>query len=127
MKVYRVEVMVIDFDNIGPGGVKDVIEHTRYPNWAIHPEVKGIDTREVNWSDRHPLNIMDTADQAYRDLFGDHVPVLTADLKGMASFACEHVVRGEESCDEAEMWRGACCNACWARRVAEEALRKNKS
>lgn len=70
MKVFKVEVMVIDFDELGEAEVKSTIETTRYPNYCINPSVKKIETREVEWSDDHPLNKRDTTDKAYAELFG---------------------------------------------------------
>jgi len=69
MKVYRIEVLVIDLDNVGEEGVKSVIENASYPNHCISPKVKHVETREVEWSDDHPLNMRDTADAAYKALF----------------------------------------------------------
>jgi hypothetical protein len=69
MKVHRLEVLVIDHDNLGQEEVISVIENTKYPNWCIYPDVKAITTREVEWSEDHPLNRTATADQAYRELF----------------------------------------------------------
>lgn len=71
MEVHRLEVLVIDSDEVGSDGVKRLIENTKYPNWSISPHVQKIETREVEWSDDHPLNKRDTADEAYRKLFED--------------------------------------------------------
>jgi hypothetical protein len=71
VQVHRVVLMVIDHDGVGEDGVRDLIEHTKYPNWAIHPDVKSIETREVEWTDDHPLNRRQTADAAWRELFGE--------------------------------------------------------
>jgi hypothetical protein len=68
MKVYRVELMVIDFDGLGEQGIVEVIENARYPNRCISPDVKAIDGREIGaWSDDHPINI--DSDAEYRRLF----------------------------------------------------------
>ena len=69
MKVYSIEVLVLDFDDIGEDEVKSVIENTRYPNRCIAPEVKGIITKEIEWSDEHPLNLISESDRAYREIF----------------------------------------------------------
>jgi hypothetical protein len=69
VNVYRVEVMVIDHDGIGPGEVQAVMESTRYPNRCISPEVMGVETREVDWTDDHPLNMRGRTKDAYRELF----------------------------------------------------------
>ena len=68
-KVYKIELLVIDFDECGIDEIKEVIENQRYPNRCISPEVKGFEEREVDWSDNHPLNITATSDAEYRRLF----------------------------------------------------------
>ena len=68
-KVHRLEVMVIDLEGLGAQGVKDALENTSYPNHCIYPEVIAIDTREIEWSDNHPLNNSYTYLEAYRELF----------------------------------------------------------
>lgn len=35
MKVFKVEIMVIDFDQCGGEEIKDILESTKYPNRAI--------------------------------------------------------------------------------------------
>ena len=69
MKVYKIEVMIIDFDEIGVGGIKDVLENARYSNHCIAPKVKKIEERTIEWSDDHPLNSSRTMNAAYADLF----------------------------------------------------------
>lgn len=69
VNVYRVEILVIDTDRLGEQGVIDMIEHTRYPNHALAPSVKSIEGRTVQWHDGHPLNMRDTHEEAYRELF----------------------------------------------------------
>jgi hypothetical protein len=68
-KVYKIELLIVDHDNIGEDGVVALLENQRYPNRAIYPSVQSIETREVYWSDNHPLNNLNTADEAYRKLF----------------------------------------------------------
>jgi len=70
MKVYKVEVLVIDFEDIGADGVKAEIENANYGNDCIRPEVKTCEERDVGeWSDSHPLNRRNTKDAEYRRLF----------------------------------------------------------
>lgn len=74
MMVYKIEVMVIDFDEVGEEGIKDCIENTKYPNWCISPRVKrfqGVDIGE--WDDDHPLNKRSTEDEEYKRLFDEEV------------------------------------------------------
>lgn len=66
MKVYKIEIMVVDMDQIGEEEIIGVIESTKY----IHPEVKAIDSRDIGeWHDDHPLNSITKADAEYRRLF----------------------------------------------------------
>lgn len=72
MKVYKLTVMVIDFDGIGSGGVKSAIEDTKYPNRCISPHMVGIDERDIGeWDDSHPLNHRDKAADEFNRLFAD--------------------------------------------------------
>jgi hypothetical protein len=68
-RIYRVTLLVSDHDDIGERGVIDALENTKYPNWCISPCVMGIERREVDWSDDHPLNRSDTAPEAFKELF----------------------------------------------------------
>lgn len=75
MKVHRVTLCVIDFDELGADGVASVIENTRYPNHCIYPEVRAIETRDIGeWSDGHPLNQRDTGAAEFTRLFSDAPP-----------------------------------------------------
>jgi len=69
MNVYKIEILVIDFDGLGEDGVRSTIENARYPNHCISPSVQAIATRNIEWSDEHPLNNSSTADDEYRRLF----------------------------------------------------------
>jgi hypothetical protein len=69
MKVHRVTLLIVDTDNIGADDVRDVIENAHYPNRCIAPSVAAIETREVDWSDDHPLNRADTQDAEFARLF----------------------------------------------------------
>lgn len=70
MKVYKLEVFVIDFDHLGGDGIKETIENQKYPNWCIAPSVKKIKERDIGeWSDDNQLNKKDTCDAEYERLF----------------------------------------------------------
>lgn len=75
LRVYKVELLVVDFDGLGEDGITDVIECTKYPNRCIHPQVKDIQSREVDWNDDHPLNDSKTCDEAFEKLFSTEVPI----------------------------------------------------
>lgn len=70
MKVYKITLLVVDHDALGAAEVKSVIENTNYPNSCIAPTVIGTDTREVAWSDDHPLNNSKTERADFQRLFG---------------------------------------------------------
>ena len=70
MKVHKVTLIVIDFDDIGADEVKNEIQNASYGNDCIAPSVKSIETRDCgDWSDEHPLNFRATADAELRRLF----------------------------------------------------------
>lgn len=72
MKVHRVVLYVIDFDQLGADGVKDVIESTRFANRCISPKIGEIQTRDIGeWSDEHPLNKRSTLDESLFALFAN--------------------------------------------------------
>jgi len=73
VKVYKVEVLIIDHDGLGPEGIKHALEHTRYPNRCISPDVKSFEEREVRWNDDHPLNQGATSEATYEELFGGKI------------------------------------------------------
>lgn len=71
MKVYKVEIMIIDFDGLGADGIVSEIENTRYANDCIYPKVKSIVEKDIGeWDDNHPLNSRKTCDAEYARLFG---------------------------------------------------------
>jgi len=70
MKVYKVELMVLDWDDIGEDGIKDEIENARYGNRCISPDVVSSESRDIGeWSDDHPLNQLNTAVSEFNRLF----------------------------------------------------------
>lgn len=71
MKVHKIVLTVIDFDEVGADGVRDVLENTKYPNHCISPTVRSVETRDCGeWSDAHPLNHGGTTDAEIDRLFG---------------------------------------------------------
>lgn len=70
MQAHKLEVLVIDFDQLGAEGVKNAICTARYPNHCISPSVEAIQTVEIGpWSDDHPLNNSKTCEAEYKRLF----------------------------------------------------------
>lgn len=76
MKVHRLVLMVIDFDDLGSDQVRDVLENARYPNRCIAPAVMEMQTADIGeWSDDHPLNSSKTYVAEFARLFPADVAV----------------------------------------------------
>jgi len=70
MKAYKVELLIIDFDQIGEEEIRYQIEDTKYSNHCISPQVKKIEERDIGeWYDDHPLNSSILADEEYNRLW----------------------------------------------------------
>ncbi len=70
MKVYKIEVMIIDHDGLGPEGIRSAIQNARYANHCISPKVVGVEERDIGeWNDDHPLNKTATTLDEFRRLF----------------------------------------------------------
>ena len=54
MKVYKLEVIVIDHEDIGDE-IIEIIENQKYRS-IISPKVVAIQSADIEWSDDHPLN-----------------------------------------------------------------------
>ena len=60
MKAYKVELLIIDHDELGAEDIKDELEHTNYANDCIMPTVQAIQCVDIGeWTDDHPLNQCD--------------------------------------------------------------------
>lgn len=56
MRVYKIELMIIDYNEI-EDDIKDEIECTEYGNNCISPKVINMEFAEIGeWHDNHPLN-----------------------------------------------------------------------
>ena len=70
MKVHKITISIIDFDEVGEEDIRDIIENTRYPNHCISPDIKKFETRDIGeWDDEHPLNQTATCDKEFERLF----------------------------------------------------------
>ena len=69
MKVHKVVLLVVDTDNMGAQGIREVVESDLYPNHCIGPRVMSVDTREVAWRDDHPLNLEPSMKAEFDQLF----------------------------------------------------------
>lgn len=71
MKAYKLEVFIIDHDDLGPDAVVEELENGHFGNDCISPRVKKIEIKDIGeWTDDHPLNKHATCDEEYRRLFG---------------------------------------------------------
>jgi hypothetical protein len=69
MNVYKVELMILNFDGLSDDELCEVIENTNYPNDCISPHIINIESREIGeWNDNHPLN-KTGREQAFKELF----------------------------------------------------------
>lgn len=74
MKVHKITIMVIDYDDIGPDEAAVVLENARYPNRCIYPHVMSVESRDIGeWSDSSPLNRASTMRDEFARIFGDGV------------------------------------------------------
>lgn len=70
MKVYKMTLMFLDFDNVGPDGAKSLIENARLPNRIDPGSVMELEEREIGeWEDENPLNSGTTKHKAFKELF----------------------------------------------------------
>ena len=70
MKVHKVEILIIDFDELGADGVKVELDATRFANDCIRPRVMNITTKDIGeWRDDHPMNSLVTRKAEYDRLF----------------------------------------------------------
>ncbi len=68
--VYRVVLAFKDHDELGADGIREMFEHTRYPNHIIGPDVIEIDCRMVeDYNDEHDLNYTTKFVATFKALF----------------------------------------------------------
>ena len=65
IKAYKIEILVLDFEDSGEESIKDTVENMRH----LNAEVMNIKSVDIEWSDEHPLNNCGTSARAYQDLF----------------------------------------------------------
>ena len=70
MKAYKIELLVIDFDELGEDLLRGEILNARYPNDCVSPNIKSVTERDIGeWNDKHPLNQRSTCEAEYKRLF----------------------------------------------------------
>ena len=65
MKVHKIEIMVLDFEDLGSDEIARIIEENKY----MHASAMSRSYTEIEWSDDHPLNKSGTMARAFYDLF----------------------------------------------------------
>ena len=63
--IYKLEVMVLDFECYGEEEVKQIIENHRF----LSVSVMSSKNKKIEWSYGHPINNVGTKSRAYIDLF----------------------------------------------------------
>lgn len=77
MKAYKITLLFIDHDNVGPASAQQLIEDARLPNHISPGHVMALEERDIGeWYDEHPLNNYKTHIAAYQNLFMDPAPVI---------------------------------------------------
>lgn len=70
MKAYKLEVLMLDHDELGVESVVSEIECVKY----FSPSVMKVEDRDIGeWNDDHPLNSLALQEMEYEKLFADPV------------------------------------------------------
>ena len=64
-KVHKIEIMVIEFDDMVPFSDEEFKGNPEYYN----PSVMSVESTEVYWDDSHPLNNKKTMQKHFNNLF----------------------------------------------------------
>ena len=79
MKAYKIELLVLDFDQLGGDEIKSVLENARYSNHCISPSVMNISEVDIGpWSDENPLNSGKTRAAEYARIFTAEAPIVAS-------------------------------------------------
>lgn len=66
MKAYKLEVLVLDFEETGDDEVKGLIENNKY----LIVDVITLKSKKIDdWDDDHPLNNTETQKEAFKKIF----------------------------------------------------------
>ncbi len=69
MIAYKVEILIIDFENLSQEETKDAIENANYAGDCIMPNVMSIEEADIGEWDDHPLNQTDKMKAEFARLF----------------------------------------------------------
>ncbi len=74
MKAYRMVLLFVDHDRVGPESAKRLIEDARLPNRIDPGTVLSLEEADIGeWHDEHPLNYRHKQADEVRRLFGEDV------------------------------------------------------
>jgi hypothetical protein len=66
MKVYKIELLIIDHEDIGDIEIINILENNKF----INPKVMDIENKDIGeWYDEHPLNLRNKQKEEYIKLF----------------------------------------------------------
>ena len=66
MRVHRMEILIVDQEGISDADMAGIIGGCKF----AYPSILAHESREVEWTDEHPLNRADTQAAAVVALFG---------------------------------------------------------
>lgn len=70
MKAYKIELVVVDFEDMGIEDIKNVLRNSRY----IHPNIIKCVAADIGeWEDDHPLNKQGTTYEQVQEIFSKSV------------------------------------------------------
>lgn len=75
MRAYKITLLFLDFEDVGPQEAKSLIENARLPNHISPGKVMDLQEADIGeWSDEHPLNKRATMSEAFHALFAKNKP-----------------------------------------------------
>lgn len=73
MKAYRLEILIIDFEELGANNIIEEMQNANFANDCINPQVMKIQEADIGlWSDEHLLNHSDTNKVEFNRLFDEN-------------------------------------------------------
>lgn len=87
MKVYKVELLIIDHDRVGVNVIIGELENTKYSNRCMFPHVMYTEEKEIEeWYNEHPLNYRNQMEEEYNKLFNEEITKLKEDKRRLDWF-----------------------------------------
>jgi len=70
MKAYKLEILIVNHDELTADEIVSELESSRFTNRCINPQVMGIAEADIGeWDNDHPLNRVDLQYAEYNRLF----------------------------------------------------------